>query len=261
MLCHFRIAVIARTACSLAALVLLAPSATLAEPIFFGPTPYLSSADSPFDLSGLGATMFLEDFEDGELNTPGVSFLMGTIQVNSPGPFTDSVDADDGVIDGSGTAGRSARSATGRCVDTIPPHCWSTVSFDFDANILSGFPTAIGIVWTDGFSMDDVAIDVFGSNSESLGALVGRGFADLSNSGETSEDRFFGVVYPDGISSIAFGAHGEIGAFIEFDHLQYGFYVPEPNSFYLTLLAILLSHQFLDRHGIRRHHSNHACKD
>ena len=44
------------------------PAATM----FLGPTPYLSQADSPFDLSELGTTFFLEDFEDGELNTPGI---------------------------------------------------------------------------------------------------------------------------------------------------------------------------------------------
>ena len=58
----------------LAAVVFLGTfSPASAETIFFGPTPYLSAADSPFDLSGLGTTFFLEDFEDGELNTPGAA--------------------------------------------------------------------------------------------------------------------------------------------------------------------------------------------
>src|SRR5690242_6738717 len=47
--------------------------ARVALATFLGPTPYLSRADSPFDLSGLGTTFFLEDFEDHALNTPGVS--------------------------------------------------------------------------------------------------------------------------------------------------------------------------------------------
>ena len=45
---------------------------TEAEVIVIGPRPYLSAADSPFDMSGLGTTFFLEDFEDGELNTLGI---------------------------------------------------------------------------------------------------------------------------------------------------------------------------------------------
>jgi len=95
MLCLVRSGVLRVLACSLAALVFLAPSAT-AEPIFFGPTPYLSAADSPFDLSGLGTTMFLEDFEDGELNTPGIlTTSLRPLGPNPPFQIVDSVDADE----------------------------------------------------------------------------------------------------------------------------------------------------------------------
>ncbi len=59
---------------------------------FLGPTPDLSAADSPFDLS---SNFYLEDFEDGALNTPGVS---GNVKVQSGFVDIDSVDADDGVI-------------------------------------------------------------------------------------------------------------------------------------------------------------------
>jgi len=54
---------------SLLALLLVSVAAQLgsAQVTFLGPTPYLSSADSPFDLSGLGTAYFLEDFEDGQL--------------------------------------------------------------------------------------------------------------------------------------------------------------------------------------------------
>lgn len=50
--------------------------------------PYLSAADSPFILSGLGTTFFLEDFED-ELQQPG---LEGSF-VTSVRTFGNSVDA------------------------------------------------------------------------------------------------------------------------------------------------------------------------
>jgi len=92
--------------CILVALSTPAANATIT---LFGPTPYLSAADSPFNLSGRGTTFFLEDFEDGLINTPGlnISQVFGGATVNPPGSLTDSVDADDGVIDGSGTAGHS----------------------------------------------------------------------------------------------------------------------------------------------------------
>ncbi|MEZ6069861.1 MAG: hypothetical protein R3C10_06175 [Pirellulales bacterium] len=98
----------------MASLVALAgyavPSEATAAPVFLGPTPYLSAADSPFDLSSPGSTFHLEDFEDGELNTLGIHQLPpGALNatVMDPSPTTDSVDADDGTIDGSGTAGHS----------------------------------------------------------------------------------------------------------------------------------------------------------
>lgn len=71
--------------------------------ILFGPTPYLSAADSPFSLSSPG--LLLEDFEDGALDTPGVSSTNGAPR--GPSGLTDSVDGDDGSIDGSGNGGHS----------------------------------------------------------------------------------------------------------------------------------------------------------
>ena len=48
-----------------------APSAT-AAPIFYGPTPYLQMSDSPFSALTL-SYFYLETFEDGLLNTSGVT--------------------------------------------------------------------------------------------------------------------------------------------------------------------------------------------
>ena len=59
--------------------------------------PYLSRADSPLDLSGLGTTSYLEDFEDHALNVPGVTANHGGPASITFGPgLHDSVDADDG---------------------------------------------------------------------------------------------------------------------------------------------------------------------
>src|SRR5690349_19688285 len=77
-----------------------------------GPKPYTSFNDS--DLNGVdfsGGYFHLEDFEDEQLNVPGVTASAGA--PFAPGSITDSVDADDGTIDGSGTAGFSFFSGSG----------------------------------------------------------------------------------------------------------------------------------------------------
>lgn len=60
----------------------------------FGPVPYHQRSDSPF-YAGLQQGSFLfENFEDQQLNTPGVS-------INYGNPDQDQgVDEDDGVVDG-----------------------------------------------------------------------------------------------------------------------------------------------------------------
>ena len=72
-----------------------------------GPTPYSSFADSPF-AGGSFSWFYVEDFEDGLINTPGVSVSPLTSAM-AVGGYTDSVDGDDGVIDGSGSGGHSLR--------------------------------------------------------------------------------------------------------------------------------------------------------
>ena len=175
-----------------------------------GPTPYLSSNDSPFKSVDFSAGYFhLEDFEDGLLNVPGVSASTGA--PNGPSGITDSVDADDGTIDGSGTAGHSFFSSPGS----------AGITFTFDKSLLGNLPTHAGIVWTDGAGT--VTFDAFDENGKSLGKIGPVGdpgvFPDNNITGETAEDRFFGAQNDGGISSI-FISNSEGG--IEVDHLQYG---------------------------------------
>ena len=74
-----------------------------------GPTPYSSFADSPFN--GVGFTWFaLLTAEPGSASREGISINTtggGPAQITGPGGITDSVDADDGTIDGNGSNGRS----------------------------------------------------------------------------------------------------------------------------------------------------------
>ena len=99
--------------CGLAMLAFGTAGFSEAAALFIGPSPYLGfdnalpgagSAISPF--SGLSFSYFyLETFEDGALNTPGVSADHGFVGCYSV--YEDSVDADDGVIDGNGNGGHS----------------------------------------------------------------------------------------------------------------------------------------------------------
>ena len=201
-----------------------------ANPIFLGPTPYLSFADSPFS-GGSFSYFHLETFEDHLLNTPGVSANAGGVTSVVFGPsIHDSVDADDGVIDGSGLNGDSYFSPSGA----------TGIRFTFSAAALGSLPTSAGIVWTDGGAGTPVTFSAFASDGSLLFTETESGFADNSNNGETAEDRFFGVVDDAGISAIFIS--NDFGG-IEVDHLQYGAstttgVVPEPQSGMLMLAGL-----------------------
>lgn len=177
-----------------------------AGPALFGPSPYLSPADSPF--AGLSFEYFFrEDFEDGQLNTPGVS---STGIVGFPGQFSDSVDSDDGAIDGHGNQGRALFAA-------VP----QGITFTFDAAALGHLPTHAGVVWTDAESprTTSVFLESFNANGSSSGVFGPFTVGDNTTGGTTLEDRFLGVVDPGGISAIRIFHQA---AQIEVDHLQYG---------------------------------------
>jgi hypothetical protein len=193
-----------------------------ASATFLGPTPYLSEADSPF--FPFGPNFFLEDFEDGSLNTPGVTASAGeVIDSTHPvfGTVVDSVDGDDGAIDGSGLNGKSwFNFTTGATV----------IRFTFSAGETGfGLPTQVGIVWTDGFGT--VTFEAFDAGGTSLGTTTPVVLGvDGVFSGQTAEDRFFGVSGFGGISAIEIST---TNSGMEVDHLQYG--VPEPST--LTLIS------------------------
>ena len=194
-----------------------------AVPVFHGPTPYLSFADSPF--SSLSFSYFhLEDHEDGFFNPTGATANTFSMFAVAPsGPFVDSVDGDVGAIDGSGTDGRSlGNGAT------------SSWDFEFDDGVLGAYPTHAGIVWTDvgvaivnGF--DNVTFEAFDPFGASLGTIGPTFMGDGSVSGGTAEDRFLGVMDPGGISKITITMATSLDW--EVDHLQYGLVVvPEPSA-------------------------------
>lgn len=200
------------------AAVLVAPAAASAQ--LLGPTPYLQFSDSPFYAGQSGFQYFyLETFEDHLLNVPGVTASAGGVSSVIFGPnIHDSVDGDDGVIDGSGLNGDSYFSSDGG----------AGISFTFNATTLGGLPTHAGIVWTDG--ANPITFKAFDQNGDLLGTLTGN-HADDNNSGGTAEDRFYGAINSGGISRIFIGSAPFNG--IEVDHLQYGLLsttTPEPSS-------------------------------
>jgi len=182
--------------------------APLSHAFLIAPTPYLSFADSPF-ASASFSYFHLETFEDHLLNVPGVTASAGGVTSVVFGPsIHDSVDADDGLIDGSGLNGDSYFYASGA----------AGISFTFSAGVLGALPTSAGIVWTDGGAGAQITFEAFDQNGVSLGMLLGS-HADGSNVGETGEDRFYGAMNAGGISRIFIS---NAGGGIEVDHLQYG---------------------------------------
>ena len=193
----------------------------------FNDIPYVSSGDSPFDPFGPGSDFFLEDFEDGLLNTPGLYGFGGEIRF--PSNFTDSVDADDGVIDGFGLDGHNYWAFFGKG--------GPLARFEFDPEVLGGLPRSVGLVWTDGNFDAITYFEAFGPKGESLGFLE-MTLGDDGHQGATAEDRFLGVTFQGGISAIEISA--TLGR-IELDHVQYGNIVPAPGVLALLGLSGLLS--------------------
>lgn len=205
----------------------MTPTHAVVASATFTTNSYQSIADSPFDGR---ATLVLETFEDGLLNVAGVTLVEAGATVLAPGPQTDSVDADDGAIDGAGTAGRSLYSGG------------TLQSFTFDFSGL--LPTYAGIVWTDVGSVTsgtagvgDVTFEAFGQGLVSLGTLTGTALGDGAATGGTGEDVFFGIDGAEGIARIRITISNSTDW--EVDHLQFGVTpVPVPAALWLLGSAV-----------------------
>jgi hypothetical protein len=179
-----------------------------------GVTPGCGTADSPF--KGKAYTYFhLETFEDGLLNTPGVAAFGGN--VFGPAVDANSVDADDGAVDGLGAAGRSYIGPDG-------------YEFRFDVATLGQLPTDVGIVVTNGGG-GALQVDFLDMALNPAGSL----FVGDALDGQTAGDRFVGITGSTPIGGIRFVNY--FGGKIEVDHLQYGVpgAVPEPASWAMMI--------------------------
>ncbi|REK09848.1 MAG: PEP-CTERM sorting domain-containing protein [Planctomycetota bacterium] len=200
--------------------VLLGVHTAAAATVFYGPTPYLSEADNPF--LSLPGTFYLETFEDGLLNTPGLSAINGSVR--EPSGLTDSVDGDDGVIDGSGNAGHNYFVRPGS----------TGVTFVFSPDPFGKLPNYAGLVATDGYGQNGApanTVEFYGPGDELLGTLSNP-YQDF-NVDTTDDDRFMGIYHSEGVSKMRIFNLGTGSTTMESDHITYG--VPEPSS--LALLA------------------------
>ena len=176
------------------------------EPLPFN---YRSFNDSPWR-NFSGGWFYLEDFEDHALNTPGVTAETGGLVSILFGPTAhDSVDADDGVLDGSGLNGDDFFNLDGV----------QGIKFVFNRQILGHYPTHVGVVYTDGAGQ--TYYEAFDGNGASLGVRGPFSFPDTSHFGEVTNDFFLRSYSSSGISAIRIWSIN--GGGVEVDHLQYGY--------------------------------------
>lgn len=174
------------------------------------PTPYLSEDDSPWASAEDMEYFYLEDFEDGLTNTPGLTINGGFIRGPEDSRAVDSVDGDDGVIDGWCDGGHAYMATNhGESV---------TVRLAFDAHELGGLPTYAGLVWTDGNPDATVTVEAFDFMGASIGSFEVV-LGDGQHGGSTAADRLLGMEFTGGIAAMtittSFGS-------LEIDHIQYG---------------------------------------
>lgn len=162
---------------------------------FFGPTPYVQRSDTP--AAFLLDRLRLEDFEDSQIDP---ELIINGANVIGPSSLTDSVDADDGLLDGSGTNGHS--------LFAVVP-----IRIVFAEPVVEA-----ALVWTDGGGGTQATFEAFDPQGASLGSHGPFMIGDGSNSGTTAEDRFFGVKHADGIGAIEI-RHTSGG--YEIDHVQW----------------------------------------
>src|SRR5262249_3745431 len=157
------------------------------------PIPYLSRADSPFEVVSFGSYFHFEDWEDGVVNTPGVKPSSSSRGSDFGESLVDSIDGDDGLVDG------RCKKAGGLCNTGYGE---GAISFTFDGRALGGLPTHVGIAWTDGAARCDAIFEAFDANDVSIGSRTAAAVGDDSIYGTCGEDRFFGVVDAAGVKRI-----------------------------------------------------------
>jgi hypothetical protein len=167
--------------------------------------PYV--CESPFEGVVFDDYFHLDDFEDAELDQPGVTAPNTRSSfVGFGAGFVDSVDCDDGAVDGT-------------CLDCDALYGEGTIEFTFDAEVLGDLPSHVGLVWTDGGGGASVTITGYDDQDVSIYSQTVEGLGDNSVNGTVEEDRFFGIVHAAGIKRVVIV--NSTGG-LEIDHVQYG---------------------------------------
>ena len=161
-------------------MLLLLAQAAPALAAGIGPSAYLNFTDSPFASMGGFSYFFLETFEDHLLNVPGVTGNAGSV-VTSTFPFSGTI-IDSVRDDGLPTGPCPQASAPNPCDSYFNPG--GTVTITFNAGVLGGLPTHVGLVWTDGNGIT-VTFSAAGPGGP-LGSIVASGLNDGNFFGGTA---------------------------------------------------------------------------
>ena len=216
------------------ALLICCGSAGAATTVF-GPLPYRQRSDSPFYRGIKEGTIHLEDFEDGQVTPPGVAMSTGAILRDQ------GVDEDDGIVDGLGL--NRVWSARGQYLPDFGVPWLHEIKFTPDP--IKGYPTYVGFALL-GFNIfpGEMPVRLYrgydGTGADFTGDVrinviyLPSGTTDASTGG----DQFAGMYSDHGISRVIIG-----GAAGRFDHLQFGWAIPEPGTVTLAgfVAALLLS--------------------
>ena len=202
--------------------------AASAETTTFGPSAYLQTGDTPSGFFCAECVGWIEDFELGTVD-PFLTIDNGMIL--DPNSFsglmnsvTDSVDGDDGAVDGQGNDGFSYFADS------------NSISISFANTVKNA-----GLVFTDGDRVStNIILEAFDMGGNLLASIDAGDLADDFFTGETAEDTFMGFQNTDGnIASITLTMVGGSGIEIDHVHWQEACVIPEPSSSMLLLFAVL----------------------
>ncbi len=221
--------------------------------VFYEELPYFSAADSPFYAGIQAGTVYLEDFEDHQLNTPHITSwdwprVVGVVNELEVWSYQEgvshrtlgnlittwSVDADDGLKgDFRGLLGD-----TWTTLEVSTRQIYGYMQFRFDPDELGRYPTYLGFVVTE--ALDPFSEVEFGTQTLTGPESPEGGYDPLTwiprpNSfpGDTRQHRFFGIYAPQGITRL------DIQNVRQIDHLQYGYAIPEPQIGILSCALVI----------------------
>jgi hypothetical protein len=173
--------------------------------------PYAQRSDSPWAAGIRQGSIYVEDFEDGLVNTPGLAMALGIMGSGF------SVDEDDGIMGNDGDLGRVYYGGF---------NTGGAVRAEFTADTEGRYPTYAGWVM-DTLDQSDATFAAYDPSGNLL--------ASYNYILQWGEFQFVGVYAPQGIRAIQSNFNERL--FV--DHVQYGYAIPEPGTALLTASAAL----------------------